>query len=132
VDFLSLCGKGGNPVVIPRVVWQARAAATLCAKSESMAYYALIYHLVNDYVERRAPLRTSHLALAKEAHARGELLLAGAFADPVDTALLIFHAGDKTVAESFAMNDPYVLNGLVKNWEVRAWNVVIGNIEKTV
>jgi len=31
-----------------------------------------------------------------------------------------------SVAESFARNDPYVINGLVTHWEVRRWNTVVG------
>jgi heme-degrading monooxygenase HmoA len=41
--------------------------------------------------------------------------------------LIVFHAADKSKAESFARKDPYVVNGLVKKWEVRPWNVVVGN-----
>lgn len=94
-----------------------------------MPYFALIYEVVENYVERRAPLRSKHLALAKESHSRGELILGGAFADPPDKGLLIFRAPDKNVPESFAKSDPYVLNGLVKRWEVRPWTVVIGNVD---
>ena len=94
-----------------------------------MPYFALIYHLVDDYLERRAMLRSQHLALANSAHARGELILAGAFAEPTDRALLIFHAANTSIAETFAKNDPYVLNGLVKHWEIRPWAVVIGNLD---
>jgi uncharacterized protein len=92
-----------------------------------MGYYALFYDLVDDMPNRRAPYREAHLRLAREAHARGELLLAGALADPPDRALLVFLANGATVAESFARQDPYVLNGLVKRWEVRPWTVVVGN-----
>jgi hypothetical protein len=28
--------------------------------------------------------------------------------------------------ENFAKNDPYVKNGLVKNWHIREWTTVIG------
>jgi uncharacterized protein YciI len=94
-----------------------------------MAYFALIYDVVDDYAGRRGRFRAEHLAIAAGAHERGELVLAGAFADPTDKALLIFRASDKSVAESFARNDPYVRNGLVKHWEVRAWTVVIGNLD---
>ncbi len=94
-----------------------------------MPYFALIYHLDDDYLERRAPLRSQHLALANSAHARGELVLGGAFAEPADKALLIFRAADKSVPEAFAKNDPYVMNGLVKRWEARPWTVVIGNVD---
>lgn len=92
-----------------------------------MGYYALIYELVPDYLERRGQFRETHLALARKAHDRGELLLGGAFADPADRALLVFRGEDPSVAESFVQNDPYVLNGLVARWEVRPWTVVIGN-----
>lgn len=90
-------------------------------------YYLLLYDIVDDYVARRAPLRDAHLALAREAHARGELLLAGALGDPIDGAALLFRAADQSVAERFAQNDPYVKGGLVTAWRVRPWNVVIGD-----
>ena len=93
-----------------------------------MPYFALFYEVVDNYIERRAPLRAQHLALAEKSHSRGEMILGGAFSDPPDRALLVFRGADKSVAESFAKNDPYVLNGLVKHWEVRAWTVVIGNV----
>jgi uncharacterized protein len=92
-----------------------------------MAYFAMIYHLVDDYLARRAVFRSEHLGLATQAYARGELVMGGAFSEPADKALLIFRAEDKSVAEAFANSDPYVLGGLVKHWEVRPWNVAIGN-----
>jgi len=92
-----------------------------------MPYFALLYEVVDDYLTRRAQYRDEHLGLARAAHARGELLLAGAFSDPADRALLVFRAPDRSVAEEFARKDPYVIHGLVKRWEVRPWTVVIGN-----
>jgi uncharacterized protein YciI len=89
-------------------------------------YYLLLYDVVDDYIERRAAFREAHLAKAREAHARGELLMAGAFADPVDGAALLFSAADRSVAERFAENDPYVREGLVTNWRVRGWTEVLG------
>jgi uncharacterized protein len=90
-----------------------------------MAYFAMIYDLVDDYMARRGAFREEHLKMAADAHARGELFLGGAFADPPDKALMIFRVDDPKVAESFARKDPYVVNGLVKRWEVRPWTVVI-------
>lgn len=92
-----------------------------------MSYYALFYEVVEDFVSRRAPYRAEHLRLAREAEARGELLLAGAFTEPADRALLVFRAADRRVAEDFTRNDPYVAAGLVRRWEVRSWAVVIGD-----
>ena len=92
-----------------------------------MNYYALFYEVVDDFVARRAPFREQHLRLAAEACERGDIILAGALAEPADRALIVFRAADKSKVEAFARKDPYVVNGLVKKWEVRPWNVVIGN-----
>src|SRR5229473_1033247 len=92
-----------------------------------MNYYALFYELVDDMVTRRVPFREEHLRLARESRERGELVLAGALTEPVDRALLVFNVDDKSKVEAFAREDPYVVNGLAKKWEVRPWNVVVGN-----
>jgi uncharacterized protein YciI len=92
-----------------------------------MNYYAVLYDVVEDHVERRVPYRGEHLRLLREAHDRGELVLAGAFADPVDRALLIFRGEGPEIAERFVRQDPYVVQGLVTRWEVRPWTVVVGH-----
>ncbi|MGY1663609.1 YciI-like protein [Geodermatophilus sp. SYSU D00705] len=88
-------------------------------------HLVLEYTLAPDYLERRAALREEHLALARAAHERGELLLAGALPDPYDRALLVWTA-PREVVERFAETDPYVVRGLVTGWTVRPWNVVVG------
>ncbi len=95
-----------------------------------MNHYALIYETVDDYVARRAEFREQHLRVAREARERGELVLAGAFDDPVDRALIVFCVDDKSTVEAFARKDPYVVNGLVKKWEVRPWKVVVGHEQR--
>jgi hypothetical protein len=90
-------------------------------------HYLLLYDVVPDYTERRASFRAEHLALAQAAHARGELVLGGALADPVDGAVLVFRGDSPAAAESFAAADPYVRHGLVTRWRVRAWATVIGD-----
>src|SRR5260370_36419547 len=71
--------------------------------------------------------RDEHLRKARESLARGELVLAGALADPANGALLIFHGESPAAAEAFARQDPYVRNGLITSWEVRPWTVVVGH-----
>lgn len=91
-----------------------------------MAHFLLLYDLAPDYLERRPAFRSEHVDLAREAHARGELLLAGALSDPFDTAVLLFTGENPEEAERFAVADPYVSNGLVTSWRVRRWNTVVG------
>jgi uncharacterized protein YciI len=89
-------------------------------------HYLLFYEVVDDYVNRRGPFRSAHLALAREAVARGELVLGGAFANPSDGAVLLFRGASPAVAEAFAAHDPYVKNGLIRRWYVREWTTVVG------
>jgi uncharacterized protein len=90
-----------------------------------MPYFALFYDVVDDFPAKRTPFRAEHLRLVQEAHDRGELLLGGALAEPVDRALLVFRATDRSVPEAFARRDPYVVQGLVTRWSVRPWTQVI-------
>ena len=90
-------------------------------------HYLLLYDVAPDYLERRVQWRTEHLKLAWQAHARGELILGGALADPVDGAVLFFQGESPAVAERFATEDPYVKQGLVTRWRVRPWTTVVGD-----
>jgi uncharacterized protein YciI len=89
-------------------------------------HYLLFYEVGDDYMARRGEFRNAHLAKAWKASERGELVLGGALANPVDGAVLLFQGESAAVAEDFAKSDPYVLNGLVKRWYVREWTTVAG------
>jgi uncharacterized protein YciI len=89
-------------------------------------HYLLIYDLAADYLERRGEHRGVHLALARAAVARGELVLGGALTDPADNAVLLFSGDSPAAAEAFAAADPYVSKGLVTSWRVRPWHTVVG------
>lgn len=93
--------------------------------------WLLLYDLPDDYLERRTPLRDEHLALARAAHERGDLVMAGALADPPDQAILVFRGETAAVAEAFASADPYVAQGAVVSWRVRPWTVVVGGDAST-
>ena len=92
-----------------------------------MYYYILFYTTVDNYVEKRVPFREEHLNLAQKAYQNGSLVMGGALDDPADSAMLIFKGDSPEVATEFAQNDPYVKNGLITEWKVRPWVVVIGN-----
>jgi uncharacterized protein len=89
-------------------------------------HYLLFYEVAEDYVSRRAEFRDVHLQKAWEASERGELVLGGALANPVDGAVLLFRGDSPEVAEKFARADPYVTRGAVQRWYVREWTTVVG------
>jgi uncharacterized protein YciI len=96
-----------------------------------MKHFLLFYEAGPAYLERRPQFRGEHLKLAWEAAERGDIIVAGALADPVDGAVLMFRGEDKKVAEDFARADPYVTNGLVARWHVREWTTVVGELAAT-
>lgn len=89
-------------------------------------YFVLTYDYVPDVLQKRAPHRDAHLALAREWLAAGKIVLAGAFDPPTDGALFVFKADSAADVEAFVAKDPYVKNGVVRGHRVRPWNVVIG------
>ena len=89
-------------------------------------HYLLFYEFVPDYLARRAAFRTAHLLAAWKLQERGELILAGAYADPVDGAVLLFRCESKAIPERFVASDPYVIGGLVTRWHIREWTTVVG------
>ena len=90
-------------------------------------HYLLLYQFVPDYLERRGEYRNEHLKLAWDSHARGEMVLGGAFVDPADGAAVVFNVDSVDVIKRFVEADPYVRAGLVTNWQIRAWTTVVGD-----
>lgn len=89
-------------------------------------HYLLFYEVGEDYVSKRAPHRALHLEMAWKASERGEVVLGGALANPVDGVVILFQGNSPEVAEKFAKADPYVTSGIVKRWYVREWTTVAG------
>ena len=94
-------------------------------------HYLLFYEAGADYEERRKPFRAAHLAHARAAADRGDVVLGGALAHPVDGAVILFRGDSPSSAEEFARNDPYVVNGVVGRWYVREWTTVVGRDAET-
>src|SRR5579862_3040906 len=112
--------------------WVVHSSASPCgrpasgARPDSRVHFLLFYDFVPDYLERRGAFRREHLGLAWQAQERGELILGGALADPIDQGVLLFQGESPDVARRFAESDPYVKNGLVARWRVRPWTTVVG------
>jgi len=65
----------------------------------------------------------AHRARLDEFHARGTLLMAGPWANPMEGALAVFTS--REAAEEFVQGDPFVQNGVVAKWTLREWNEVL-------
>ena len=81
--------------------------------------YVLYYRSAPDGLEKAPQHIAAHRARWSEFAANGSLLMIGPFADPREGAMGIFTTRD--AAETFARDDPFVLNGVVSEWVVRDW-----------
>jgi uncharacterized protein YciI len=87
--------------------------------------YVLFYESAEDVLSKAPVHFASHKAYADEFHARGVLELLGAFGDPqAEGSMAIFST--RVAAEEFVRNDPFVVNGVVRAWEIREWNEAYG------
>jgi len=85
--------------------------------------YVLFYEAADDVLSRAPAHFPAHSARLNEFHAAGTLLMVGTFGDPQEGSMAIFTT--REAAEEFAQGDPFVLNGVVRNWYVREWNEVL-------
>jgi uncharacterized protein YciI len=109
----------------------ATAPAISFEAERHVKHYLLFYSFTDGYLELRLQYRDLHLKHAWGAQRKGNLVLAGALADPVDSGVLLFQVASPDVVNEFARSDPYVVNGLVTSWRVREWVTVVGEAART-
>jgi uncharacterized protein YciI len=86
--------------------------------------YVLFYESADD-VLTKAPIHfAAHSARLQEFHARGEILMVGTFGDPQEQGSMgIFPS--RSAAQAFVDGDPFVLNDVIRRWEIREWNEIL-------
>jgi uncharacterized protein YciI len=83
--------------------------------------YVLLYESADDLPDKAPVHVPAHNARGQEFHERGSLVAYGPFGDPqTEGSMAVFTT--REAAEDFARGDPFVLNGVVRNWEIREWN----------
>jgi uncharacterized protein len=83
--------------------------------------YVLFYESADNVLEKAPAHYPAHSQRADDFHEAGTLLAVGTFADPQgEGSMAIFTT--REAAEEFVAGDPFVLNGVVRSWEIREWN----------
>jgi uncharacterized protein YciI len=84
----------------------------------------LFYESADDVMSKAPEHFPAHSARLGEFHARGSLEMVGTFGNPQEEgSMSIFNS--REAAEEFAAGDPFVLNGVVRNWYLREWDEVL-------
>ncbi len=83
--------------------------------------YVLFYESADDVLTKAPAHFAAHSARGQEFHERGTMLMYGPFGDPQrEGSMAVFTS--REAAEEFAQGDPFVLNGVVRSWQVREWD----------
>ena len=86
--------------------------------------YVLLYTSGENVAANAPPHFPAHKARLDAFHARGDLLMVGTFGDPQAQGSMAIFAS-REAAEEFVSGDPFVLEGVVRAWEVRDWEEVL-------
>ena len=93
-----------------------------------MKHFLLFYQVTDRYWAKRHIFRPEHFEHAWAASERGELVVGGALEPQEGMCVVMFAGEDRKAAEDFARNDPYVREGLVREWRVAEWVTVAGDL----
>jgi uncharacterized protein YciI len=100
-----------------------RAAGTPSGypRPESQMKYVLLYESAEDVLAKAPAHFAAHVARGREFHDGGSLQLYGPFGDPQqEGSMAVFNS--REAAEDFAKGDPFVVNGVVREWHIREWD----------
>jgi uncharacterized protein len=83
--------------------------------------YVLFYESADDLAAKAPVHFSAHTQWGQGFHDRGVLIAYGPFGDPqLEGSMAVFTS--REAAEEFARGDPFVLNGVVRSWQIREWN----------
>jgi hypothetical protein len=86
--------------------------------------YVLLYESAENVAAKAPAHYPAHRARLNDFHARGTLLMIGTFGNPQEEgSMAVFTT--REAAKEFAGGDPFVLNGVVRDWHIRAWNEIL-------
>ena len=86
--------------------------------------YVLFYESADNVAANAPPHFPAHKRRLDEFHQRGDLLMVGTFGDPQSQGSMSVFAS-REAAQEFAEGDPFVLNRVVRRWEIRDWDEVL-------
>lgn len=105
----------------------ANLFSTASSFSAERKTFLLEYKYVDNMAEKRTPFREKHISIANSFIAEKLIKAGGAFTPELDGAMFIF-TSTRAEVEDFIKKDPYVLNGLVPEYRIKEWNVVVGSV----
>jgi len=87
-----------------------------------VAFFEACYDSLDEAIAKAPDAVAAHRARSQEFHARGTLLMLGAFLNNQEEKLRTMAVlTTREAAEEYAREDPFVLNGMASRWYIREW-----------
>ena|SRR5215469_8834987 len=87
-----------------------------------VAFFETFYDSLEDAIAKAPDAVAAHRVRSQKLHARGMLLMSGAFLNnPQEKLCTMAVLTTREAAEEYARGDPFVLNGMVSRWYMREW-----------
>ncbi len=86
--------------------------------------YVLLYEPADNVLDKAPAHFQTHSERLGEFHRRGTLLMVGTFGEPQEQGSMAIFTS-REAAEEFVAEDPFVLNGVVRRYEIREWDEVL-------
>lgn len=86
--------------------------------------FVVLYESSDDVLTLAPVHMPKHREHFEDYHARGLLLMVGTFGDPATQGAMCVLT-TREAAEEFAANDPFVVNGVVRRYEIRQWDELL-------
>jgi uncharacterized protein len=84
--------------------------------------YLAFYEIADDMRSVASACFAEHRARLEDFYTRDLLLISGSLDDPLDGTIVgVFTS--RWAAQEFIAGDPFVINGVVRLWHIRRWNV---------
>jgi uncharacterized protein YciI len=83
--------------------------------------YVLLYESADDLMSKAPAHMPAHSARGQEFHERGSLIAYGPFGNPQEEGSMAIFTS-REAAQEFAEGDPFVVNGVVRDWQIREWD----------
>lgn len=83
----------------------------------------IFYELANVTMEKVMEVYPRHKQLVDKFSEQGKIIAIGTFANPTEGSMGIFK--DKSSAEDFVSQDPFVKEGIVGKYTLKEWNEIL-------
>jgi uncharacterized protein YciI len=106
-------------LIYAKIIYREKGTERLVEKGVEMMLFAVIGISAGKTRDEIMAIYPRHKVFLDQFISRGEIVGVGPFTDPGGGNMALFRSRD--AAEEFAKNDPFYLEGAVKEYQIKDW-----------